>query len=94
MYTFSRNTMDILKMSSKVTALSESLLAKGALERSHACVLTEMVTQVAALLEDAPALRVLALEVKFDSLSFRVFNSDGLMPLLRNALEGFMLVSS
>ena len=94
MYTFARNSMDILKMSAKVATLSEGFLAKGTLKGAHTCMFAEMVTEVAAFLEDTAALRILALEVQLDSLGFGVFDSDGLMPLLGNALEGLMFVSS
>lgn len=57
-------------------------------------MLSEVVSQVAAFLEDASTLRVLALEVKLDALRLRVLHPDGLVPLPRNALEGLVLAST
>ena len=55
-------------MASKVAALREILLAELACEGSLARVLAEVITEVAALLEEAPALVDAAFEVQFYSL--------------------------
>jgi hypothetical protein len=55
--------MHILKVSAQVATLSEGFLTVGALERSLACVLSEMVPQIAAFLEYASTVRVFALKV-------------------------------
>ena len=57
-------------------------------------MLSEVVPQIAAFFEDASAVWVATLEVEFDSLGFWVLDSDSLVPLLRNALEGLMLVAA
>lgn len=57
-------------------------------------MLSEVVSQVAAFLEDASTLRVLALEVELDALRLRVLHPDGLVPLPRDALEGLVLAST
>ena len=55
---------------------------------------SEVVSQVAALLEYTSAVRIAALEVKFDPLGFGVLDSDCLVPLFRYALECLMFRSS
>lgn len=54
-------------------------------------MLAEVVPQVAAFLEDTATVWVAALEVKLYTLSFWVLHADRLVPLLRDALEGFVL---
>lgn len=88
------DTVHVLQVTTKVTALSKSFLAEGALERPEPCMLPEVIAQVAALFEDTPTVRIAALKVQFDSLCLRVLHPNGLMPLLRDALEGFMFGSS
>ena len=57
-------------------------------------MLSEVVSQVAAFLEDAAALRVLAFEVKLHALCLRVLDPDGLVPLPRDSLESLVLASA
>ena len=83
--------VDILEVAPQVAALSESLVAHGAGEGPLTGVLAEVVPQVAALLENTLAASMLALEVELDALSCQVFHLDSLVPVARNALEGFGL---
>ena len=62
-----------------------SALAPWALEGSLASVLPEVVTEVAALLENAAAPFELAFEVQFESLSLLVLHLDGFVPVVWNA---------
>ena len=57
-----RYVVHILHVAAQVAALSERLVALGALERSDSGMLAEVVPEIAALLEDAVAALVLALE--------------------------------
>jgi hypothetical protein len=50
-------------MTSKVAALCKSFLTERAFKGSSACVLSEMVPEVAALLEHATTVGVLAFEI-------------------------------
>lgn len=85
--------MHILQMSAKVATLSEGLQAEGAFEGPHTCVLPEVVPKIAAFFENTATSLVFAFEVELDSLSFWILNSDGLVPLLWNTIEGFMFAS-
>ncbi len=80
--------MHVLKVPSQVAALGECLLAEGALEGSLASVLPEVVAQVAALFEDTATSRVFAFEVQFHTLCLRILNTNSLVPLFRNSIEG------
>lgn len=93
-HTFSRDAVNILQVSAQIARLSEGFLAEGALERSQSCVLSEVISEIAAFLEDATTLRISAFKVKLDSLGFWVFHPNRLVPLLRDAFEGLMLASS
>jgi hypothetical protein len=86
-----RNTVHILQMSAQITTLCKSFLAFGAAEGSRACVLPEVIPQVATLLEGAGASWVFTLEEELDALSVRVLDLNRLMPLHRNAFEVFIL---
>ncbi len=55
---------------------------------------SEVVPEVAAFLEDASALWILALKVELDSLGFGISHSDGLVPLFGHPFEGLVLGSS
>ena len=57
-----RYVVHILHVAAQVAALSERLVALGALERSDSSMLAEVVSKIAALLKDAVAALVLALE--------------------------------
>lgn len=90
----SRNSVHILQMTSQISTLCECFLAERTFEWAQAGMLAEVVPQITTLLEYTAALRVLALEVQLDPLSFRVLHPDGLVPLLRNTFKCFVLVSS
>jgi hypothetical protein len=81
-------------MPAKVSTLSKSFLAEWALERPQSSVLTEMISKVTAFLEYTSTMRIFALKVKLNPLSFWILDSNCLMPLLRNPLKCFMFVSS
>ena len=83
-----RYLVHVLEVATEVTTLSEGLLAHRTVERSLACVLSEVISQVAALLEDALACGMLAFEIELDALSDIVFDLNGLVPFLRDALKG------
>ena len=82
-----RHLVHILKMASQVSALCEGLVALGAIVGSLACVLAEVVAQIAAFLEDTFAATVHALEIEFDARRHLMFDLDGLMPLIGYAFE-------
>lgn len=94
MHALSGDSVHILQVTAQVTALGKSFLAEGALEGTQACVLAEVIAQIAALLENAATLGVLALEVQLHALSLGVLHADSLMPLFGNALKSFVFVSS
>ena len=74
-------------MAPQVATLSEELPTEGALVGSNSRVLAEMVPQVAALAEDGVAPGVLAAKVELGALGIFVEHADGLVPLVRNAIE-------
>ena len=76
-------------MTAQISTLGESLSAPWTLEWSLACMLPEVVTEVAALLKDAITAFELAFEVQFEPLSLLVLDLDGLMPVIWNAWEDF-----
>lgn len=82
------NLVDILEMSSQVSTLCESFVAEGAGEWSLSSVLSEVIPQVATLLENTVAPWILALKEKLHSLSVRVLHLDRLVPLLRDSRKG------
>lgn len=69
--------------------MSEGLLAERTSERPLACVLPEVISQVAALLENTLAAFMLALEVKLYTLSTQILHLDSLVPVFGHPLEGF-----
>ena len=83
--------VDVLEVSAKISTLSEGLSTEVAGERSLACVLPEMVSQIATLLEGTVAVWVLALKEQLDSLRDGVLDFDGLVPLLWDANESLGL---
>jgi hypothetical protein len=76
-----------LEVSPKISTLSEILAAVLARERSLTCMFSEMVSEIARLLEDTPAARVHALEEQLLSLCTGVFDLDHLVPVGWNAFE-------
>ena len=86
---FARRVVHVLHMPAEVAALSECLVALGALERSHPGVLSEVVPQIAALLEDTVTAFVLTLEEQFDALCLRITHLNRFVPRVRDPGEGF-----
>ena len=84
---FTGHLVHVFEMSAEVARLRKGLMTHGAVVRPLACVLAEVIPQVAAFLEDALTPRVHAFEIQFDALGHFVFDLDGLMPLLWNALK-------
>lgn len=73
--------MHILQVSSEVPTLSECLLTIAAQEWPLTGMLSKVVTKVATLLEDTPAIGVHALEIQLDTLCLWVPYFDGLVPI-------------
>ena len=86
---FARSIVHVLHMAAKVAALSERLVALGALERPHPGMLPEVVPQIAALLEDTVTAFVLTLEEQFDALCLRITHLNRFVPRVRDTGEGF-----
>jgi hypothetical protein len=84
--------MNVLEVAAQVTTLSESFNTGGTAKGTHACVLPEVVSQVAALPEDGTAALVTTLEVKLDSHGLRVSHFDCLVPAIWYALERLLLL--
>lgn len=81
------NLVDVFEVTPKIAALSESLLAQGTGEGSLTSMLSEVVAQVTALLENTFTTSMPTFEVKFDALRDKVFDLDCLVPLLWDSLE-------
>lgn len=77
----------ILKMPTQIATLCKSLMALRTIVGSLTCVLSEVISEIAALLKDLLAASVHTSEILFDALRHNVFDLDGLMPLLRNTFE-------
>lgn len=87
----SRRRVNVFQMAAKVAALSKVFVTEGALEGSEFGVLAEVVPQIAALLEDCCAARVLASELKSALLGvIGGIKSDDLMPLLRDTFKSLV----
>ena len=71
----------VLQVSTQISTLCESLVAIAAQEWSLASMLSKMVSQVARLFEDAPTVRIHALEVQFYPLCLRISNLYGFVPI-------------
>ena len=78
----------ILHMTPQIATLGEGLFALWTLERSLARVLPEMVSEVAAFLENAVASFEFTFEVQFESLSLTVLDLDGFVPVVWDPWEG------
>lgn len=78
----------VLQVTTQIATLREGLLALGAREGPLPRMLAEMVAQVAALLEDRAAACVTTAEIQLHAHRFRIPHLDGLVPRVRNALEG------
>ena len=87
----SRDFMDVFEVTPKIATLSEGLLAHGAGEGALACVLAEVISQIATLLEHTLTVWVLAFKIKLYALAHQMLHLDRLMPLPRNPRERFRL---
>lgn len=81
------NLVHVLQVAAQVAALGEGFEAHGTGKGPLAGMLAEVVPQVAALLENALAASMLALEVQFDALRFQMLDLHSLMPLSGNTGE-------
>lgn len=86
--------MHIFEMSAQVATLCEGFLTKRTLKRSQSRMFSKVIPQITALFEHTVTVRVLTFKIELDSLCFRIFNSDGLVPLFRYPFECFVFVSS
>ena len=75
------NVVHILQMSAKVSTLSECFMAIATSEGSLAGVLSEVVSQIATLLENTVTAWILTAEEQLDALSLLIPLLDCLMPL-------------
>ena len=74
-------------MSPEISTLGEILAAVLTRKRSLARMLSEMVSEIARLLEDTAAVRVHALEEELLSRGAGVLDLDHLVPVCWNAFE-------
>ena len=81
----------IFEVSTKITALGESLVAEGASEWSLAGVLSEVVSQITAFLENTVTSGILAFEEQLNALCVLVLHFNCLMPLHWNTSKGLRL---
>ena len=84
---YSLASVNLLEMSPKISALRKILAAVLARERSLARMFSEVISEIARLLEDTTAARVHALEEQLLSLGARVLDLDHLVPIGGDALE-------
>jgi len=63
-------------------------MALWALVGSLACVLSEVISQVARFLKDARTAGISALEKQLNTLGLRIFYLDSFVPARRNSIEG------
>jgi hypothetical protein len=83
--------MDILKVTSKVSTLGESLETILTLKGPLSSMFAEVVPQVAALFEQTATAVKLTLEEELYTLGFRIAYFESLVPLLRDVCEGFWI---
>ena len=76
-------------MSSEITALGKCFFALGAGERPLTSMLSKVVAQIAALLEDRGATAMSALEIQFNTHGFVIADSNRLVPVPWNTLKSF-----
>lgn len=81
------DVVDVLQVAAQVAALSKVLAADIALIWALHCVLSEVITQIAALSEYRFAALILASEVQLGALGLPVVNLDRFMPLFWYALK-------
>jgi len=82
-----RDLVHVLQMSTQVAALCEFLMALWARERTQTRVLSEVIAQIAALLEDGVASFVTAPEVELDASARTVAHLNCLVPVAWHACE-------
>ena len=80
-------------MSPQISTLGERFVAVAAQKRSLPGVFSEVVAQIAGLLEDAPAVWVHALEIQLNPLCLRVTNLDRFVPVRWDSFECLAHVS-
>ena len=83
--------MDVFHMTTKISALCESLFATRAPKWSLPGVLPKMVTKIAAFFEYAFTVSDLAFEVHFMTLGLFVPDHDCLVPVIWYAWESFRI---
>ena len=88
---FSLNLVDIFQMTAKIATLRKVLVTNMALEGSEASVLTEVVSEIAAFLEDALAILEAALEEELDALGLWVPHLHRFVPRLGDSLESLRI---
>jgi len=76
-------------MASKISTLSERLVANSAIIWALSCVFAEMVTQIAAFVKNTGTTRVSAQKVQLCAVLNRVLDLDCLVPVAGKAFEGF-----
>lgn len=79
--------MYIFEMPTKVTTLSKGLLAFRTSEGTLTCMLSKMITQVAAFFEDGTASAMSALEIQLDTHGLMITDFNGLVPVAGYALK-------
>jgi hypothetical protein len=79
--------VNIFEVAAEITALSECLVALLADKWPLPRVLSEVVPQIAGLLEHRVAAGVHTFEVEFDALGLRVPDLDGLVPVGGHSFE-------
>ena len=83
----SGNFVHIFEVTPKIATLGERFLAQCTRKWSLPCVLSEVISQIAALLEHTFTPWVSAFEIKFDALCVQVLHLNGFMPLFRDSWE-------
>jgi len=91
---FSCDIVNILKVPTQVATLSKSFMTELAGKGPLPSMFSKMISEITALLKRTATSRVLTFEVKFNSLSIRIFHTNGLVPLLRNSFKSFVFISS
>ena len=76
-------------MAAQISTLCESFRAPGAFEWSLASMLSEVIPEVAALLEDTVTALVLAFEEQLDTLGQFILHLNSFVPVVRNTGKSF-----
>ena len=85
----SGDLVDIFEVTPKIATLREGLLAHGASKGPLSCVLAEVISQIAALLEHTFTALVPAFKVKLNALAHQMLYLDCLVPISGNPRECF-----